>query len=136
MSISTGIYRIEDTSGIISPGMVVFFELVEKNIDTMIRIAGDPARLRPHCKTHKMREVAVMELQRGITKGKCATFAEAEMLATAGVGDIFLAYNIVGPNIDRAVQFRRQFPGVRFAVTADHEQPIAHLGRAMAAAGQ
>lgn len=135
MSIMAEPYRIEDTSRIISPGMVVFFELVEKNIDEMIRIAGNPNRLRPHCKTHKMREMAVLELQRGITKGKCATFAEAELLATAGVPDIFLAYNLVGPNIERAVRFRQKFPNVRFSVTADHERPITQLGEAMTAAG-
>ena len=135
MSISTGIYRIEDTRGIISPGMVVFFELVEKNIDTMIRIAGDPKRLRPHCKTHKMREVAAMELQRGVTKGKCATFAEAEMLADCGVKDIFLAYNLVGPNIGRAVKFLQKYRDVALSVTADDSQMIAELSDAMVAAG-
>ena len=40
-----------------------------------------------------MQEVAELELKLGITKHKCATFAEAEMLALAGVKDIFLAYN-------------------------------------------
>ena len=73
-------YRIEDTSGIITPALVVYLELVEQNLDEMVRIAGDPARLRPHCKTHKIAEVAQLELN-GISKDKCATFAEAEMLA-------------------------------------------------------
>ena len=128
-------YQIQDTRGIISPAMIVFAELVEKNIAEMIRIAGDPGRLRPHCKTHKMREVVRLELERGITKGKCATFAEAEMLADAGVADIFLAYNLVGPNIARAVRFRQKYPHVAFAATADHAGPVAALGRAMANAG-
>jgi D-serine deaminase-like pyridoxal phosphate-dependent protein len=128
-------YRIADVSSIISPGLVVFRELVTANIDRMIEIARDPARLRPHCKTHKMREVAEMELARGITKHKAATIAEAEMLAQAGVKDVFLAYNIVGPNIARAVEFRRKFPDVRFSVTGDHPRPVAQLGEAMQSAG-
>ena len=53
-------YRIDDASRIISPGLVVFRDLVAANIEAMIRIAKGPARLRPHCKTHKMREVARM----------------------------------------------------------------------------
>src|SRR6478736_3519835 len=90
-------YRIEDTSRIISPGLIVFRELMEANLDAMIRIAGTAGRLRPHCKTHKMPQVTKIELARGIRKHKCATFAEAEMLADAGVSDIFLSYNLVGP---------------------------------------
>lgn len=127
-------YAIQDTSGIITPALVIYLELVEQNLDEMVRIAGDAGRLRPHCKTHKMREVAQLGVRRGITKGKCATFAEAEMLAAAGVKDIFLAYNLVGPNIERAVAFRRRYPDVHFSCTADHPAPIAALGRAMQAA--
>lgn len=128
-------YRIDDASHIISPGFVVFRDIVAANIDKMIEIAKDAGRLRPHCKTHKMAEVARMQLERGITKQKAATFAEAEMLAGAGVRDIFLSYNLVGPNIDRAVTFRQTFPDVTFAVTADAPQPLAQLGEAMQSAG-
>lgn len=129
-------YRIEDTRQIISPGLIVFRELLEANLDRMIAIAGTASRLRPHCKTHKMPQVTKLELARGVTKHKCATFAEAEMLAEAGAPDIFLSYNLVGPNIGRAVEFVRRFPRASFQVQADHPAPIAELGRAMSAAGQ
>ena len=128
-------YRIDDVSQIISPGVVVFRDIVAANIDRMIEIAGDLSRLRPHCKTHKMREVARMQLERGITKHKAATFAEAEMLADVGIKDIFLAYNLVGPNIARGVEFRRKFPDVRFSVTGDDPRMVAQLGEAMQGAG-
>src|SRR4029078_2981134 len=118
-------YRIDDVSSIISPALVVFRDLVAANIDGMIEIAGDPSRIRPHCKTHKMREVAEMQLARGITRHKAATIAEAEIRAQPGVNDVFLAYNIVGPNIARAVEFRRKFPDVRLSVTGDHARPVA-----------
>ena len=129
-------YAIADTSGIFSPGLVIFRDLVEQNLAEMIRIAGSPARLRPHCKTHKMREIVALQLARGIVKHKCATIAEAEMLAEAGVQDIFLAYNPVGPNIRRVVRFVEKFPAVAFAVTADHAAPLAALGEALHAAGK
>jgi D-serine deaminase-like pyridoxal phosphate-dependent protein len=130
------LYYIADTSRIITPALVIFRELVESNIDGMVRLAGDARRLRPHCKTHKMREVIELQLARGVVKHKCATLAEAEMLADAGAKDIFLAYNLVGPNIARAVRFVERFPDVRFAVTADHREPIAALGKAMSVAGR
>ncbi|MDA1013496.1 MAG: D-TA family PLP-dependent enzyme [Planctomycetota bacterium] len=128
-------YAIEDTSAILSPGLVVFRDLVEANTRKMIEIAGSPARLRPHCKTHKMRQVAEMQVALGITKHKAATFAEAEMLASAGVRDIFLAYNMVGPNIRRATEFVKRYPDVALIVTADHVDPIRALGKAMSDAG-
>ncbi len=129
-------HRIEDTSSIVSPGLVVFADLVRENLRAMIAIAGDPRRLRPHCKTHKMPAIVALELAAGITRHKCATFAEAEMLALAGVRDVFLAYNLVGPNIARAVRFLEAFPEVSLLVTADHPAPVAALGAAMSAAGR
>ncbi|MDA0284841.1 MAG: alanine racemase [Planctomycetota bacterium] len=127
-------YRIADTSQILTPALVVFRDMVEQNLDHMVEIAGDPARLRPHCKTHKTREIVELELARGIVRHKCATFAEAEMLAEAGVKDVFLAYSLVGPNIGRAVAFRRKYPEVEFSVTGDHEKPLKQLAEAMTSA--
>lgn len=129
-------YEISDISQILSPSMVVFRDILEANIDKMLVIAGSPARLRPHCKTHKMREIVRMQVARGVTRHKAATFAEAEMLVSAGATDVLLAYNLVGPNIDRAVKFRQQFPDTTFSVTADHAAPIEQLGAAMQAAGE
>ncbi len=130
-----GSYWIEDADPLITPSLLVFSDLVERNLETMVRMAGNPARLRPHCKTHKMPRVIEMQLQRGIQKHKAATFAEAEMLARAGATDVLLAYNMVGPNIRRAVRFRQLFPQVAFAVTADHAGPLTELSSAVAGAG-
>ena len=128
-------YAIADTSNILSPALLVYREILDRNLRKMIEIAKDMRRLRPHCKTHKMPAVTKIELAMGITKHKCATFAEAEMLADCGVKDIFLAYNLVGPNIRRAVTFLQKYPDVKFAVTADDSPMIAALSDAMLAAG-
>ncbi len=128
------IYAVADTSRILSPALLVYREIVIQNLKKMIEIAGDVQRLRPHCKTHKMPAVTKLELAMGITKHKCATFAEAEMLANCGVKDVFLAYNLVGPNIARAAKFLRKYPDVRFAVTADDALMIAELSDVMTAA--
>lgn len=129
-------YRIDDTSSIISPAIVVFRDLVENNIDHMVQIARDVNRLRPHCKTHKTREIVALEADRGILKHKAATFAEAEMLAESGARDVVLAYNMVGPNIGRAVRFVERFPMISFSVTGDHPVPLKQLSQAMQQAGQ
>jgi D-serine deaminase-like pyridoxal phosphate-dependent protein len=122
---------LTDSSTLLSPSMIVFRDAMERNLQRMIATAGDVRRLRPHCKTHKMAAVTRIELGLGIAKHKCATFAEAEMLADAGVKDIFLAYNLVGPNIERAAKFVAKYPDVAFAVTADDERMIDALSAAM-----
>ncbi len=129
-------YRIADTSALNSPSLLVFREVLEDNLKKMIAIAGGPQRLRPHCKTHKIRQIIEWELTLGIDKHKCATLAEAEMLAQAGVKDMLLAYNLVGPNIRRAVAFQEAYPEVSLRVTADHPRPLAELAAAMQAAGR
>ena len=52
-----------------------------------------------------------MQLDQGITKFKCATIAEAEMVAACGAPDVLLAYQPVGPNVNRLIQLVRTFPG-------------------------
>lgn len=126
-------YAISDTSQIYSPALLVYRDIVVRNLKKMIEIAGNVNRLRPHCKTHKMPSVTKIELEIGIRKHKCATFAEAEMLADCGVKDIFLAYNLVGPNISRAVKFLQKYPDVKFAVTADDASMIDELSDAVSA---
>ena len=129
-------HQILDTSGIITPALIVFHEILEENIDRMVRMAGEPSRLRPHCKTHKMKEVVRLQLDRGVTKHKAATFPECEMLVEAGARDVLLAYPSVGANIGRVVKFVETVPDVAFSVIADHARPIAELGDAMAKAGR
>jgi len=122
---------VANCNELLSPSLVVVREALERNLAKMIAIAGQTCRLRPHCKTHKMAEVTRIERAAGITKHKCATFAEAEMLAEAGVQDIFLAYNLVGPNIARAIRFLERYPDVAFSVTADDVPMIQALSSAV-----
>ena len=62
----------------------------------MIATARGAERLRPHVKTHKMAEIVRMAESMGVRKHKCATLAEAEMVAAAGGTDVLLAYPLVG----------------------------------------
>ena len=129
-------YTLRDPSEVVSPGLLFFKDLIRKNIARMVEIAGNPERLRPHVKTHKTREIVRMELDAGINKHKCATIAEAEMLAGCGAADILLAYPVVGPNCARVAKLIQAFPRSRFSVLADHPKGAAALSEAMAKAGQ
>src|SRR5262249_37758186 len=106
------------------------------NIGRAIDIAGGPARLRPHVKTHKTREIVLLELEAGITKHKCATLAEAEMVAGCGAPDVLLAYPLVGPNCGRMARLAKTYPDCRFSVLADHPAPLRSLSEALARTGR
>lgn len=126
-------YRIADTSQIISPGLVLYKELITANLRRMLAISGGPDRLRPHVKTHKMREIVAMKMAAGINKFKCATIAEAEMVASCGARDILIAYQLVGPNQLRIVQLMQKFPDCRFGVLADDAESARTLSHVISA---
>jgi D-serine deaminase-like pyridoxal phosphate-dependent protein len=129
-------YAIDDTSAIFSPALIFYRALIRRNITHALAIAGDASRLRPHVKTHKTREIVRMELEMAITKHKCATLAEAEMLADCGVPDVLLAYNMVGPNCRRFARLVKKYPGCSFSVLADDPGAARALSDALWAGGQ
>ncbi|MFT4549087.1 MAG: D-serine deaminase-like pyridoxal phosphate-dependent protein [Verrucomicrobiales bacterium] len=109
-----------------SPSLLVWPDRVRKNIVGMIsQVEGDVARLRPHVKTHKMAEVVRLQLEAGIDQFKCATIAEAEMLAMAGARDVLLAYQPVGPNVGRLAMLAQKFPATSFAALVDDLDALA-----------
>lgn len=112
-------YEIDDIDQLDSPALVVFPERVIYNIDQAIKMAGRASRLRPHVKTNKSPEVCRLMMDRGITKYKCATIAEAEMLGMAGAPDVLFAYPLTGPKINRLVRLIRKFPGTRYSALVD-----------------
>jgi D-serine deaminase-like pyridoxal phosphate-dependent protein len=129
-------YAIRDTSHIFSPGLLFYKDLIRSNIARAIDMAGGAERLRPHVKTHKTREIVRLEMEAGIRKHKCATIAEAEMVASCGVTDLLIAYPLVGPNCGRLARLMRAYPQCRFSVLADHPAGIMALSKAMSAGGQ
>ena len=128
-------YTLADTSTVFSPSLVFFPELIKRNIARVVEMAGGPQRLRPHVKTHKTREIARLLMDAGVTKHKCATIAEAEMLATVPVPDVLIAYPLVGPNLGRLVELIRKYPGTTFSTLIDHPDAAQALSTAMAKAG-
>lgn len=120
-------YLLSNPDRIVSPSLLFYKDVIRKNIERTVAIAGSPERLRPHVKTHKTREIARMWLAAGVTKHKCATIAEAEMLASCGAPDILIAYPMAGPNCGRLVALARKFRETRFGVTIDHPKSLAML---------
>lgn len=124
-------YIIKNVEEIDSPGLVVYRDLVEKNIERAIdMVHGDVAKLRPHAKTHKTAEIIDIEREAGILKHKCATIREAEMLAENGIKDIVIAYQMVGPNISKFLSLQIEYPDADMKVVVDHIDAVSQLSDA------
>lgn len=122
-------FYVSNADTIDSPALLVYEGRLIRNIKTAIRMAGGTERLRPHVKTHKMEEVTLLQMKMGIHKFKCATIAEAEMLAKIGARDILLAYQPTGPKIDRYLNLLRQYPATDFSALVDDPDNLHQISR-------
>jgi D-serine deaminase-like pyridoxal phosphate-dependent protein len=73
----------------------VFLERVWANIDRLqADLAARGVALRPHVKTHKSVRIARLQVDAGASGLTVGTLGEAEVMASAGLRDLFLAYPI------------------------------------------
>lgn len=129
-------FQVKNIDELDSPALIVFPDRIKHNIDLAIKMVGDVNRLRPHIKTNKSREVSKMMMDAGITKFKCATIAEAEMLALCNAPDVVLAYQPLGPKLKRFISLIMKFPKTRFScltdnIAAANEQATAFYSEAL-----
>ncbi|WP_374164026.1 D-TA family PLP-dependent enzyme [Arcticibacter sp. MXS-1] len=120
-------FFFSDLETVDSPALVVYEDHVRQNIDALIQIIGDVRRLRVHVKTHKCREATQIMLDAGIRKFKCATIAEAEMLGMVKADDVLLAYQPLGPKIDRLMQLIKRYPHTSYSCLVDHAAAAMEL---------
>ena len=122
-------YEITNPATIDSPAILVFKDRVEENIQLLTKSIDRVSRLRPHIKTHKSFEVCQMLLNNGISKFKCATIAEAEILAKAGAKDILLAYQPVGPKGERLSHLINAYPQSHFSFLIDNKGTAMEIAK-------
>jgi D-serine deaminase-like pyridoxal phosphate-dependent protein len=120
MNTSSEWYHINNIDVIDSPALVIYKDRVIQNIKTAVSMVDDVKRLRPHVKTHKSKEPAQLMMNAGINKFKCATIAEAEMLAMIKALDVLLAYQPVGPKLVRFIQLIKKYPETKFSCLIDN----------------
>lgn len=120
-------YTINNAAEIDSPSLIIYPDRVKSNIKLLKSFVSDTGQLRPHIKTHKCPEVIRLMLEAGLTKFKCATIAEAEILAKEGAKDVLLAYQPLGPKAERFCQLQRNFAGTIFSCLIDNEKTLEDL---------
>jgi D-serine deaminase-like pyridoxal phosphate-dependent protein len=86
-----------------TPELVVDLAALRENIERTAREADAAGvALRPHIKTHKLPEIARMQLEAGAVGIQVAKLGEAEVMVDAGIDDVLIGYPIVGqPKIER-----------------------------------
>jgi D-threonine aldolase len=99
-------YEVENIDIIDSPALLIYKDRVLENINKTIYYAQQVEQLRPHVKTHKMKEITAMLQVAGVQKFKCATIAEAEMLGEMKAKDVLISYPIIGPKVLRLKALR------------------------------
>lgn len=113
-----------------TPALVVDADVLAANV---ARTAEDAARrglaLRPHAKTHKCLEIARLQVESGAVGLTVATLSEAQVFASAGFGDLFVAYP-VHPRGTKADRLRALLDEARLTVGVDGPVGAATLARA------
>ncbi len=125
-------YLIHNLDEVFSPGLVFYPNLIRQNIASIVQTVKEPSRLCPHVKTHKTREIVQLELDAGITMHKCATIAEAEMLAQIGVPEVLISYPLVGPNVARLALLTNKYPLTQFGTLFDSLEGLQELAQKLA----
>jgi D-serine deaminase-like pyridoxal phosphate-dependent protein len=81
-----------------TPALLLDLDIMEANIAHVVaRCREFGVNWRPHSKSHKTIEIARKQIAAGAIGITCAKLGEAEVLADAGIKDILIANQIVGP---------------------------------------
>jgi D-serine deaminase-like pyridoxal phosphate-dependent protein len=121
--------------GLETPAVLIDLDVVERNVAAMAaRARSHGVRLRPHAKTHKLPEIARLQLAAGAAGLAVAKTGEAEVFAGAGFDDLFVAYPVVGA--DKGRRLMELSDRVRLAVGVDSEAGARTLSDVFGPAGR
>ena len=117
-----------------TPAVLIDVDVMERNLQSMSNYcAAHGLKLRPHTKTHKIPELALLQLRRGASGITVAKLGEAGVMADNGVNDILIVYPLLGKKkLDCLVRLAER---VRCAVAIDSLEVAQGISRAALNAG-
>jgi D-serine deaminase-like pyridoxal phosphate-dependent protein len=119
--------RVEDLD---TPLILADLDQMERNIgDWQSWMDARGVKFRVHVKTHKVPEIALLQLAAGARGICCAKVSEAEPFAAAGIDDIALAYPIFGEQKWARIA-ELAASGVRMTANCDSEEAIRQASAA------
>ena len=103
-----------------TPAYVADLDVMERNIASMAEHCRNlDISLRCHTKSHKIPEIAHRQVRAGAIGICCQKLGEAEVMAAAGIENILIPYNIVGPRkVERLTRVSRR---TQITVAVDDE---------------
>jgi D-serine deaminase-like pyridoxal phosphate-dependent protein len=112
----------------------VDLDTVERNVERMQRYCdGHGLAFRPHVKTHRLPALAHLQLRAGAVGITCQKVSEAAVMVAAGIGDVLLAYPVLGEaKLERLCGLAEV---ARVSIAADSAEIAAGLSRALASRG-
>jgi D-serine deaminase-like pyridoxal phosphate-dependent protein len=117
-----------------TPALLLDLAALRANLERMEAGMKDvPTRLRAHVKVHKSPHIARMEVEHGAIGIGCATVWEAIVMARAGIADVMVINEVVGPEKTRALALLAREADVKAAV--DDTLQVDALSAAAIAAG-
>lgn len=118
-----------------TPAVLIDLDKVEANLKRAQAFADRSGfALRPHIKTHKLPRFAQDQLRLGAVGITCQKLGEAETMADAGIRNIFLPYNILGPA--KLARLRALAERTDLSVTADSTVTIEGYAKTFAGAAR
>lgn len=117
-----------------TPALLIDLDAMEQNIAAVSgEIARHGVNWRPHAKGHKCPAITHKQIAAGAIGVTCAKLGEAEVMAAAGIKDILIANQIVGPIKARRLAYLASQADPIVAV--DSPENVGELDAAAYAAG-
>src|SRR5579863_1290778 len=116
-----------------TPCVVIDLVRVEANLArAQAHATANRYALRPHIKTHKLPRFAKRQMELGAVGITAQKLGEVEVMADAGLTDIFIPYNIVGAQ--KLARLAALNARVTLSVTADSAETVAGYAQTFGAA--
>ncbi len=124
--------RVDDLD---TPLILADLDRMERNIaDWQSWMDDHGVKFRVHIKTHKVPEIALLQVAAGARGICCAKISEAEPFAAVGIDDIAIAYPVLGEQKWARIA-ELAATGVRMTANTDSETGVRQASDAGAAAG-
>ena len=117
-----------------TPSLIVDMDILERNQRRMMEFIREcHVNFRPHVKTHKVPEIAKIQLAAG-AKGVCLQkLSEAEVFATHGITDIFITNEVVGTH--KYPRLARLADQIDLKVAIDNYENAVEISKACSEVG-
>jgi len=118
-----------------TPVAIIDLDKMESNIHRFQRYLDQHGIANhPHIKTHKIPEVAHLQIAAGAAGISCQKLGEAEVMVQAGIKNIFIPYNLMGAaKMERLAHLSKR---ANISVAADSEYTVKALSQAGQQANQ